>query len=62
MTTPITMKFDGKVYHLATQGVTKATAMKKAKYLRRQWGSLARVVKVAHGKYNVYSYPQGISA
>ena len=57
MTTSITKKFDGKVYHLAVSRVTKKTAMKNAKYIRRQFGKLARVVREPDGKYSVYSRP-----
>lgn len=56
MSTPITKKFNGKVYHLGVIRVTKKTAQQNAKYLRRQWGSLARVVREPDGKYSVYSY------
>ena len=53
--TPITKKFNGKVYHLAVTRVRKDTANKEAKKLRRIWGSLVRVVRESDGKYSVYS-------
>ena len=54
--TPITRKFDGKIYHLAVLCVTKATAQKEAKKLRKRYGSLVRIVRDTAGdRWNVYS-------
>lgn len=56
MSTPITRRFNGKVYHLAVTRVGKRTAEKEARKLRKTWGSLARLVRHPDGKYSVYSY------
>lgn len=61
MRTPIMRKFGGKAYHLAIQRVTKKTAQQKANRLRKQYGSLARIVREPDGKYSVYSYPRGVT-
>ena len=57
MRSTITRRFDGKVYHLAVDGVSKKTALSNAAKIRKQWGKLARVVRMPGGKYNVYSHP-----
>jgi hypothetical protein len=55
MSTLITRKFNGKIYHLAIIRVGKKTAQTEANKLRRIPGTLVRLFREPDGKYSAYS-------
>ena len=51
-----TRKIDNVTYHLLKQGVTKAEAVRSAKWQRRG-GDSARIEKISRGNYRVWVGP-----